>query len=124
MTRIVAAVLLAWEPLTFAAEALTVLPTIVYRGDAAMLELAAHGIVAAVAAAGGLALWNGTPSASRLATLAIVLSVFRTIQSLYWSTLPTATVPGDEPVIAAVTVVIGLAGLAVVRFTRSERAYR
>ena len=53
MIRVVAALLLIWEPLNFAVEALTALPTIVYRGWMAATELAAHGVVAAVATVGG-----------------------------------------------------------------------
>jgi hypothetical protein len=124
VTRLVAAALLVWEPLNFAAAALTVLPTIAYRGWPAALELTVHGFIAAVAAAGGLALWDRRPSATRLASLALVLSAVRTIQSLYWSTLPTHTMPGDEPFIAGVTVALTGMALAIVHFTRSARAFQ
>ena len=118
MIRVVAALLVFWEPLSFAAEALTVLPTIAYRGWVPALELAAHGAVAALTAAGGLALWNRTPDARRIASIAIIASVARNIQSLYWSALPSATPPGDEPLTAGIGVVIGAVALAVLHLAR------
>lgn len=111
MIGVIAALLLFWEPLNFAAEALTVLPTITYRGWLAGVELAGHALVAALAAAGGLALWNGTPDAVRLARIAIVASVARVIQSLYLSALPSATLPGDEPLTAGIALLVGTIAL-------------
>lgn len=119
MIRVVAALLLFWEPLSFAVEALTVLPTLAYRGWLASLELAWHALVAALAASGGLALWNGAPSAIRLATLAIVVSVTRTIQSAWWSALPSATVPGSEPFISVIAILIAALCLAALHVARS-----
>lgn len=121
MIRVVAALLLFWEPLSFAAEALTVLPTIAYRGWVPAVELAAHGAVAALTAAGGLALWNRTPHARRIATIAIVASVARNIQSLYLSALPSATPPGDEPLTAGIVLLIGAAALAVLHVALSTK---
>ena len=115
MIRTVAVLLLAWEPLNFAIEALTVIPTIAYRGWAAGVELVFHALVAAVAAAGGLALLNRTASATRLATVAIVLSVGRTIQATWWTALPSATVPGSEPFIAIIAILTAAICLAVLR---------
>jgi hypothetical protein len=91
------------------------LPTIAYRGWLAGVELAAHGIVAALAAAAGLALMNGSAPAARLATAAIVLSVLRTAQALYASVLPHDVSPGQQPVILAVTAIVALAAILIVR---------
>jgi hypothetical protein len=102
----------------FASEALIALPSITYRGVVPAVELLAHGGVAALAAAGGLSLWNGAPSAMRLGTAAIVLSAARTAQSLYFSTLPHNVVPGDELPIAVATAVTAAVALIVLR--RSE----
>ena len=123
MIRIVAAVLLVWEPLNLASEALAVLPTIVHRGWLAGAELALHGLVAALAAAGGLALWNRTPHAPRLASVGIIASLARTIQSLYWSTLPRGTMPGDEALTALIAVSLAVVALTVV-FRSSARLYQ
>lgn len=117
-----AALLLFLEPLHFAFEALGVLPTLTYRGVPATIELIAHGSVAALCAAAGLALWNGAPDASRLASIAIVTAVARTLQSLYLSALPNNTRPGDEPIVAATAIVVGLIALVLVRRTRRGAA--
>lgn len=119
MIRVVAALLLLWEPLNFAVEAITVLPTIAYRGWVPAVELAAHGAVAALAVAGGLALWNRTPDARRLASMAIIVSVARNVQSLYWSALPNATPPGDEPLTAGIAVLVGVVALIVMHVAHS-----
>jgi hypothetical protein len=113
--RIIAGLLILSEPLRFAAEALMVLQTIGYRGTLAALELTIHGGVAAVCAAAGFALWNGSPDSKRLAAIAIVVAFLRVIQSLYWSVLPNNTVPGDEPLIAAAALIAGLGGLFMLR---------
>ena len=118
MIRVVAALLLIWEPLNFAVGALTALPTIVYRGWMAATELAAHGVVAAVATAAALALWNTTPAARRLASIAIVLSVARTIQATWWSALPSATVPGSQPFIVFLTILIAAISLTIVNTSK------
>lgn len=115
MLRMLAALLLFLEPLHFAAEALAVLPTIAYRGLTAVIELVVHGILAAVCAAAGLALWNASPDASRLATIAVIVAVGRVVQSLYWSVLPNNTRPGDEPIVAAVAIAAGVIVLLVLR---------
>lgn len=119
MIRVVAALLLLWEPLNFAVEAVTVLPTIVYRGWVPAVELAAHGAVAPLTVAAGLALWNRTPDARRLASMAIIVSVARNVQSLYWSALPNATLPGDEPLTAGIAVLVGVVALIMMHVARS-----
>ncbi|HVL68115.1 MAG TPA: hypothetical protein VM364_12700 [Vicinamibacterales bacterium] len=116
--RILGALLLALEPLRFAAEALRVLPTLAYRGAPAMFELAFHGGVAALAAVGGLALWNGAPDARRLASVAVLAMAARSIQSLYWSALPSNTSPGTEPFYAAATLLAAITALALLHARR------
>src|SRR5688500_8374224 len=96
MIALVAALLVFLEPLRFAAEALAVIPTITYRGVLALIELVAHGLVAALSAAAGLSLWNGSPDGARLARVAIVAVTARSIQSLTWTVLPNNTPPGSE----------------------------
>jgi hypothetical protein len=115
MLRLLAVLLIFWEPLHFAAEALGVLPTIAYRGALAIAELILHGIVAALSAAAGLALSNGSPDGRRLATVAVIAVAARTIQSLYFSVLPNNTTPGAEPVYAAVVVGIAVVAVVVIR---------
>ena len=115
MLRLVAAVLIVWEPLRFAGEALQVLPSIQYRGLVAALELLVHGVVAAVSVGAGFALWNGTPDARRIGAIAVIGTTARALQSVYWSVLPSRTVPGDEPLAAAVALVGGAVMLVVIR---------
>ena len=116
MLRVLAVLLIFWEPLRFAAEALGVLPTIAYRGALASAVLVLHGIVAALSAAAGLALLNGAPDGRRLAMFAVVAVAARTIQSLYFTVLPNNTTPGAEPVFAVLAV--GIAGVALVVIRR------
>lgn len=116
MLRLIAAFLILWEPLRFAAEALGVFPTIAYRGTLAILELIAHGVIAAFSAAAGLALWSEAPDGRRLAALAVIAVAARTIQSLYASVLPDNTPPGTAPLYAGVTII--MAGIALAVLTR------
>ena len=111
----VAVLLIAWEPLRFAIEALTVLPTIAHRGALSAIELFCHGGVAAFCAAAGVNLWNWSPDGRKLGTIAVIAAVVRTIQSLYWSVLPNNTVPGDEPLVASVAVIAGLGAIVAIR---------
>jgi hypothetical protein len=119
--RLIAALLITWESLRFALEALTVFATIPYRGAAAAIELVIHGLVAALAAAAGLALWNSAADGRRLATLAVIAVVLRTIQSLYWSSLPSNTVPGDETLIASVALLFGTIAVLMIQW-RAENS--
>jgi uncharacterized protein YbjT (DUF2867 family) len=105
--RIVAVLLLVREPLLFAAAALQVWPTLLYRGPLAVLELAAHGIIAAVCVAAAMMLLNQAPDGRRMARVAVTLSVVRAVSSLYWSALPSSVVPGHEPVYAAISIAAG-----------------
>jgi hypothetical protein len=93
-----------WESQRVATELLTAFSSLPMRGPAAFVELAAHVIVAAIAVAAALSLWNGAPHAPALAIVAIVLSAATTVQSLYWSRLPRQTMPGDAPILAAVAI--------------------
>ena len=115
MIAIVAALLVFLEPLRFGAEALSVLPTIAYRGPLAIIELAVHGLIAALSAAAGFALWNGSPDGRRLARIAIVAVTVRTLQSLAWSVLPNNTPPGGELLSAGVAIVVAVIALVILR---------
>ena len=115
MITIVAALLMFLEPLRFAAEALMVIPTIGYRGSLAMVELVAHGVVAALSASAGFALFNKSPDGGRLGRLAILAVTARSIQSLTWSVLPNNTPPGSELLSAGVTLAIAAIALLILR---------
>lgn len=96
MKALVAILLIAVEPLRFSGEIIAVLPTIAYRGVPAMIELALHAGVAALCVMAGFALLNGSPDGRRIATIALVVSFLRALQSTWWSALPNNTMPGDE----------------------------
>jgi hypothetical protein len=89
------AYLLVWVPINFAAELATSLPGLGFRGPLAVLELVVHALAAALAVAAGLALWRGS-SDTTLAAAAVVVAAAIAIQSLYWTTLPGQTMPGDK----------------------------
>jgi|SRR5687767_9372588 len=114
------ALLLLFEPMHFALEAMRVLPTIAYRGPVAIVELVTHALVAALATGGALALINHSPVATRVATAAIVASGVRVLQSLYWTALPSDTIPGQHAVSATVAIVFGTVSVWAVR--RAGRA--
>ena len=114
--------LLLFEPLNFAVKALTVVPTIVYRGWLPAIELTLYGCVAAVNAAAGLSLLNGTPAAYRLATIAVLAACARTIQSVSFTSLPNETVPGQEPYVIIAALTFTIIALAIIR--RSARSSR
>jgi len=89
------AYLLVWVPINFAAELATSLPGLGFRGPLAVLELVVHALAAALAVAAGLALWRGSDDTT-LAAAAVVVAAAIAIQSLYWTTLPGQTMPGDK----------------------------
>ena len=122
MRSLLAVALLLWEPMNFAVKALAVLPTIAYRGWAAAVELAVFAAVAALAAAAGLGLLNGTPASLRLATVAVLASCARTIQSVFYTTLPSETVPGHEPYVIIAALTFAIFALMIIR--RSARLSR
>jgi hypothetical protein len=107
--------LLIWEPLNFAGTLLNVWSTLVYRGWLAWAELAAHGVVATLCVGAGMMLLNEAPDGRRLARLAVVLSVARVVVALYWTALPKDTIPGSEPLLATIAVLIGTVLLLALR---------
>ena len=113
--------LIAWEPLRFAGEALQVVTSIPYRGWLAAVELLAHAGAAALSAGAGFALWNQTPDARRIATFAIVALMARAVQSVYWSVLPNNTMPGDEPLSIGVALLAGGLRLAAIRWRGKDQ---
>jgi hypothetical protein len=114
--------LLVWIPLNFAAELASTLPSLGIRGWLAVVELAAHGLAAALAVAGGWAVWTGNQDAAKLASIAVVAWTAVVIQSLFWSRLPAQTKPGDEIPLAVLHAL--LAALSVWYLRRRARASR
>lgn len=102
---VLALFLFAWEPLRIAAELLQALPTLDMRGWPAIAELIGHAVAAAVCVAGALALWNGAEHGPGLAIVALALSAGVSVQSLYWTRLPSQTPPGAHLTLATIAVV-------------------
>jgi hypothetical protein len=96
LRRLLCAVLMVWQPMNFAAAVSMTLPTMSFRGPLAAFELMAHGLVAALSASAGWALWHSRPHGPNLAILALSAMAGVSVQSLYWSTLPSQVQPGTE----------------------------
>jgi hypothetical protein len=112
-------VLCVWTPARFAIELGATLPSIGMRGPLAVLELLAHGGIAAASAAAGWALWTGRPPARPLARFALMASAAQTVQALYWSVLPQQTPPGSELPLASLA--LAHAALWLIFLSRSAR---
>jgi hypothetical protein len=108
---LLSAYLLVWVPLNFAAELAAVLPSVGVRGAVAGIELLAHAGVAALSFAAGWAIRSGNDDALWFASVAVGVSTFAAIQSLFWSSLPSQTMPGDHVPLAALYAAHGLAWL-------------
>jgi hypothetical protein len=108
-------ILLVWQPRNFAIELLTTLPSLGMRGAVALVELLAHGAVAVLCVAAGWALWTATPHGPALAAVALIVSAIAGVQSLYWSILPSQTMPGDHLPLAILIVAHATAWLAYLR---------
>lgn len=94
-----------WFPLNFSAELAIALPSLGMRGPIAALELFVHGGVAAACVAAAWALWNRKAHGPMLARAALIGAALAAVQSLYWSVLPSQTVPGDELPLAVFAIV-------------------
>lgn len=80
------------------------IPSLSFRGPWAAIELAVAGLVAAISVAAAWALWSRAPHGVVLARLALVLSAIRSVQALYWTSLPSDVVPGTEHLLTIVIV--------------------
>ena len=116
------AVLFVWQPLTFAVEVSSTLPSIGMRGAAGAIELGAHGVVAALSFAAGWALWQTSPAGPMLATIAIAAAAAAGVQSLYWSVLPSNVFPSDRLPLSIFIVATACAWLLYLRRSKRVRA--
>jgi hypothetical protein len=105
----------------FAIELLSTLPSMGMRGAIAWIELALHGAVAVLCAVAGRMIRLGTPAASPLAVGGIIARAAVTIQSLFWTRLPTDVAPGTRGVFTALACVNAAVWLGAVVWTRSSR---
>jgi hypothetical protein len=114
--------LFMWAPMTVAREVGATLGSLGMRGPAAVVELAVHGAVAAVAVAAAWALWIGNPRAPAFAAAAVLASGAATVQSLYWSVLPSNTMAGDRPPLALAAIAHAAGWMMYLRRSRRVRA--
>ena len=114
--------LFVWEPLRFAADLTGVAGTIAMRGGLGVLELAAHAAVAAVAVAAAWALWIRNPHAPVLAAVAVAASAVVSVQSIWWSRLPSNVVPGEGMPMSVVAIAHAAGWITYLRKSRRVRA--
>ena len=114
--------LFVWEPRKLAGEIGASLGTMSMRGPGAVVELVAHAAVAALAVSAAWALWIGNPRAPAIAVAALAASAATAVQSLYWSSLPGQTMPGDHLLLALVAIAHAAAWIAYLRISRRVRA--
>jgi hypothetical protein len=115
------AFLFVWEPRKLAGEISASLGTMSMRGPGAVMELIAHAAVAALAVAAAWALWIGNPRAPAFAVVALVASAAAAVQSLYWSSLPGQTMPGDHLPLALLAVAHAAGWIAYLRISQRVR---
>jgi len=106
--RVLAVVLMLWEPLTLALAASTLLRRITEHGVPAYAVLVVKVFVAGVGIAAGMALWQGRPGAMVLARWALALSLATTLCSRLTHFWPATLPPGVAgPALAASVVWTG-----------------
>ncbi len=110
--------LVAWVPLRFANELFASAPSLDMRGIPALLELAAHAVVALMCATAGWMVWIRSPAAVPLSEGAVVASFMMSIQSLFWTVLPSDVVPGHRLPLAAIAFALALFWLALIELAR------
>lgn len=114
--------LVAWGPLKFGGELRAALGTLRMRGPLAVVELAAHAAVAAIAVAAAWGLWIGNPQSPAVAAIALAASAAVTVQSLYWTRLPGNAVPGEKLPLAIAAVAHAAGWITYLRRSRRVRA--
>ena len=117
--RLLRLVLNVWQPATFAVELLMSIGSLGMRGAPAVIELVVHGASAALSVAASMALANENPAGPSMASAALVTAAILGVQSLYWSSLPHNTMPGDKLPFAILTVAHSAAWL--IYLCRSKR---
>jgi hypothetical protein len=120
--RVLAFLLLLWQPASFARVASLAIPSLGYRGWLAGVELIVAGAIAAVSVAAWWSLVTRQPHGIPLARIALMLSAARSIQSLYWTMLPSDVVPGTETIYTAAIIGFTAGWLLYLGRSRAVRA--
>jgi hypothetical protein len=111
-----------WRPMTMASEVSATLGSLGMRGPAGVSELSVHAAVTAFAVAAGWGLWIGNPKAPVFAEMALVACALASVQSLYWTRLPSDTMPGDRLPLAIVAIAHAAGWMSYLRKSRRVRA--
>ena len=111
-----------WRPLTLASEVSATLGSLGMRGPAGVAELSVHAAVTAFAVAAGWGLWVGNPKAPVFAEVALVACALASVQSLYWTRLPSDTMPGDRLPLAIVAIAHAAGWMSYLRKSRRVRS--
>jgi hypothetical protein len=96
--------LLVWMPASYAAALLAAIPSLEMRGERAIMEIGAHGIVTLLGVMAGWMIATRAPAAVPLARAAVIAAGAASIQSLFWSVLPHDVAPGQRQPLAAVAI--------------------
>jgi hypothetical protein len=116
------AYLVAWQPLKLASEVSATLGSLGMRGPAGLAELSAHAAITAFAVAAGWGLWIGNPKAPSFAGIALMACAAASVQSLYWTRLPSNTMPGDRLPLAIAAMAHALGWMVYLRKSRRVRS--
>ena len=112
--------LLGWVPLNYATELLGTIPSLGMRGIPAVVELVFHGLVTILCATAGWMVWTSVPASWPVAMSAVVAAAASSIQSLFWTVLPTNLAPGDKWPLAAVVAVHAIFWLTLIGAARRK----
>ena len=115
LAQLLSSYLLIWAPGTFAVELVSALPTMGMRGARGWIELVIHGLVAVLCAVAGRMIRMSAPAATVLAAVGVSLRAIVSLQSLFWTALPSDVAPGMRGPYAIVTCLNGIFWLFVVR---------
>jgi hypothetical protein len=103
--RLLALLLVVWEPVSLSLATAPILPTLADRGLLVGFALAVRVAVAGLAVAAGLALWNRRPHGIGLALVALALSGASQLASVLTPILPT-NLPPDRRTLAVCAIVL------------------
>jgi hypothetical protein len=122
--RVLAALLVVWEPLTFALTASAALPRLVIYGLPAFALLAYRGLVVGLGIAAGRALWAGRTEGPTLARSWAILHATAVVLTFATPYFPSNRVPGAKGPVLALLLLIDGAWWAWLRWSTSvRRAY-
>jgi hypothetical protein len=102
--RVLALLLIVWEPLAFALAAARAFNAIAVRGPSVVLVLAARLIATALCVAAGRALLDARPAGVTLSTIGLSLSCAVQVFALLTPYFPSNRPPDDTPLDLAATI--------------------